>query len=120
MVLMSGITSNQSESFKSVLKRLQGWKEIRVDTAVLYHLQVYYWNEWQRGLAGQYYIYACMYITCCMSRFRRIHAYRSVYYLPSDEIDLIPTVALDDIVKSVKEGININTHAGLEDLHAQC
>ena len=52
-----------------------------------------------------------------MSRFRRIHAYRSVYYLPSDEIDLIPTVALDDIVK---EGININTHAGLEDLHAQC
>ena len=52
MVLMSGITSNQSESFKSVLKRLQGWKEIRVDTAVLYHLQAYYWNEWQRGLAG--------------------------------------------------------------------
>ena len=51
---MSGITSNQSESFNSVLKRLQGWKEIPVDTAVLtlYHLQAYYWNEWQRGLAG--------------------------------------------------------------------
>ena len=47
-----------------------------------------------------------------------IEEFRSVYYLPSDEIYLIPTVALDDIVKSVKEGININTHAGLED--SQC
>ena len=51
---VSGITSNQSEGFNSVLKRLQGWKEIPVDTSVLtlYHLQVYYWNEWQRGLTG--------------------------------------------------------------------
>ena len=51
---MSGITSNQSESFNSVLKRIQGWKEIPVDTAVLtlYHMQAYYWNEWQHGLAG--------------------------------------------------------------------
>ena len=47
-----------------------------------------------------------------------IEEFRSVYYLPSDEIYWIPTVALDDIVKSVKEGININTHAGLED--SQC
>ncbi len=52
---LSGITTNQSEGFNSILKRLQGWKEIPVDSAVLslYHLQVYYWNEWQReGLAG--------------------------------------------------------------------
>ena len=51
---MSGITSNQSEIFNSVLKHLQGWKEIPIDSAVLslYHLQAFYWNEWQRGLAG--------------------------------------------------------------------
>ena len=51
---MSGVTSNQSEGFNSVLKSLPGWKEIPFDTGVLtlYYLQVYYWNEWQRGLAG--------------------------------------------------------------------
>ena len=45
---VSGITRNQSE-FYSVLKRVQEWKEIPVDSAVLslYHLQGYYWNEWQ-------------------------------------------------------------------------
>lgn len=56
---VSGITSNQSESFNSVLKRVQEWKEIPVDSAVLslYHLQGYYWNEWQRGLSGFYLYY---------------------------------------------------------------
>lgn len=51
---VSGITNNQSEGFNSVLKRLQCWKEIPIDTALLslYHLQAYYRNEWQRGLAG--------------------------------------------------------------------
>ena len=51
---VSGITTNQSEGFNSVLKRMQEWKEIPVDTAILslYHLQAYYWNEWQRGLSG--------------------------------------------------------------------
>lgn len=32
---MSGITNNQSESFNSILKRNQGWKEIPVDSAIL-------------------------------------------------------------------------------------
>lgn len=51
---MSGITNNQSEGFNSVLKRIQNFKEVPVDSAILslYHLQSYYWNEWQRGLAG--------------------------------------------------------------------
>ncbi len=51
---MSGVTTNQSEGFNSVWKRLQGWKEIPIDTGLLtlYYLHVYYWNEWQRGLAG--------------------------------------------------------------------
>ena len=49
---VSGLTNNQSEG--SILKRMQSWKEIPIDTALLslYHLQVYYRNEWQRGLAG--------------------------------------------------------------------
>ena len=52
---VSGHTSNQSEAFNTVLKRMQEWKEMPLDTAVLslYHLQAYYWNEWQRGLAGE-------------------------------------------------------------------
>jgi len=34
---LSGVTTNQSEGSNSVLKRLQGWKEIPVDTAVHLH-----------------------------------------------------------------------------------
>lgn len=51
---LSGITNNQSEGFNSVLKRMTAWKEMPIDNAVLslYHLQAFYWNEWQRGLAG--------------------------------------------------------------------
>ena len=43
----SDVTNNQSESFKSVLKRTQEWKEIPIDSAVLslYHLQALYLNE---------------------------------------------------------------------------
>lgn len=51
---VSGITSNQSEGFNSVLKRLQSHQEAPVDLVVLslYYLQTYYFNEAQRGLAG--------------------------------------------------------------------
>ena len=50
----TGVTTNQSESFNSVLKRLQKWREVPVDTIILtlYHLQAYFYNEIQRGLAG--------------------------------------------------------------------
>ena len=39
----SGVTTNQSESFNSTLKRLQRWREVPVDTIVLtlYHLQAF-------------------------------------------------------------------------------
>ena len=52
--LISGIATNQSEGFNTLQKNLQEWKEIPVDMAVLslYHLQAYYSNEWERGLAG--------------------------------------------------------------------
>ena len=50
----SGVTNNQSESLNFVLKELQGWKEVKIDNAVLafYQMQAYYSNEIRRGLAG--------------------------------------------------------------------
>ena len=50
----TGVTTNQSEGFNSTLKRLQRWREVPVDSVVLtlYHLQAYFYNEIQRGLAG--------------------------------------------------------------------
>ena len=49
-----GITTNQSESFNSTIKRLQRWREVPVDSIVLalYKRQVYFHNEIHRGLAG--------------------------------------------------------------------
>ena len=49
----SGITTNQSEGFNTVLKHLQQWKEAPVDSILLclYQLQTYYYNEIQRGLS---------------------------------------------------------------------
>lgn len=51
---LSGITTNQSEGFNTVLKQYQHWKEIPIDSLVLglYRLQVYYYNEVQRGYCG--------------------------------------------------------------------
>ena len=54
----SGVTTNQSEGFNTVLKRLQQWKEAPVDSILfcLYQLQNYYYNEIQRGIcqSGNY------------------------------------------------------------------
>ena len=54
----SGVTTNQSEGFNTVLKRLQQWKEAPVDSILfcLYQLQNYYCNEIQRGIcqSGNY------------------------------------------------------------------
>ena len=54
----SGVTTNQSEGFNTVIKRLQQWKEAPVDSILfcLYQLQNYYYNEIQRGIcqSGNY------------------------------------------------------------------
>ena len=44
-----------AESFNATLKRLQGWKEVPVDSIVLtlYNLQCYHFNEIQRGFSGK-------------------------------------------------------------------
>ena len=50
----SGVTTNQSEGFNTLLKNLTERKESSIDSLVLalYYLQCYYSNEIQRGLAG--------------------------------------------------------------------
>lgn len=50
----SGVTTNQSEGFNTLLKNLTERKESCIDSLVLslYYLQCYYNNEIQRGLAG--------------------------------------------------------------------
>ena len=50
-----GVTTNQAEGFNCVLKRLQNWKEIPVDAAVLafYHLQAFYVNPIKHSEAFQ-------------------------------------------------------------------
>ena len=51
---LSGITTNLSEGFNTVLKHYEGWKEAPLDSMVLglYQIQVYYHNEIQRGYGG--------------------------------------------------------------------
>ena len=50
-----GVTSNLSESLNKVIKELQNWKEAPADAMMtaIYHLQKYFINEMQRGLAGE-------------------------------------------------------------------
>ena len=51
---LTTVTTNQSEGFNSLIKGLQGWKEVPIDVILLSFrmLQRYYLNEIQRGLAG--------------------------------------------------------------------
>lgn len=51
---LSGITTNQSECFNTLLKRYEQWREAPLDSMILglYFLQIYYHNEIQRGYGG--------------------------------------------------------------------
>lgn len=51
---LSGITTNQSEGFNTLLKQYEHWKEAPLDSMILglYQIQVYYHNEMQRGYGG--------------------------------------------------------------------
>ena len=51
---LSGVTTNQSEGFNTVLKQYQQWKEVPVDSLVhgLYRLQLYHHNEVQQSLVN--------------------------------------------------------------------
>ena len=51
----SGLTTNVSEGFNSLFKSLIDYKEIDIDVTVLCfnQLQIYYWNEIQRGFSNK-------------------------------------------------------------------
>uniref|UniRef100_A0A1X7THV4 MULE transposase domain-containing protein n=1 Tax=Amphimedon queenslandica TaxID=400682 RepID=A0A1X7THV4_AMPQE len=96
---VSGVTNNQSEGFNSVLKRLQSWKKISIDTALLslYHLHAYYRNEWQRGLAG-------------LGEHRLKDEFLSAS-ISLDEIEIMENISLEEIVKRINEGVDLSEHA---------
>lgn len=90
----SGVTSNQSECFNSVLKRIQSWREVPVDAIVLalYHLQAFYHNEVQRGFSG-------------LGDYCLLPEFSSAKRSP-DEIDIIPTFPPEEIVSKIKERVS--------------
>ena len=85
---LSGITTNQSEGFNTVLKQYQQWKELPIDLLVLglYRLQIYYYNEVQRGYCG----------------FGEYHLLSQFTYLsrPSDELLLQKVSTPEEIVST--------------------
>ena len=87
----SGVTTNQSESFNSVLKRLQSWREVSVDAIVLalYQLQAFYTNEVQRGFAG-------------LGNFS-LSAEFAAARRPAEEIVTIATFQPDEIVARIQQ-----------------
>jgi hypothetical protein len=55
MITLNGpLTTNQSEGFNTLLKSLQGWKEVPLDVVLLslHMMQKYYLQEAKRGKAG--------------------------------------------------------------------
>ena len=91
---LSGITTNQSEGFNTVLKHYQHWKEVPIDLLVLslHHLQVYYYNEVQRGYCGfgEYHL---------RSQFASLSP-------PSDELLLQQVSTPEEIVSRVQQNDN--------------
>ena len=83
---LSGITTNQSEGFNTVLKQYQRWKEVPIDTLVhsLYRLQQYYYNEIQRGYCG-------------LGGYQLRPEFSSLLR-PSDELLLLPVSAPEEIL----------------------
>ena len=88
----SGVTNNQSESLNFVLKELQGWKEVKIDNAVLafYKMQAYYSNEIRRGLAG-------------MGEYHVLSQYSDVVS-GMKEIELLPTCSPKEIIVQTLKG----------------
>ena len=86
----SGITTNQSEGFNTVLKRLQQWKEAPVDSILLslYQLQTFYYNEIQRGL--------------CQSGNYSLCPQFSNLAQPPESVQLLDCILPEDIVARVR------------------
>jgi len=86
----SGITTNQSEAFNTVLKRIQKWREVPLDSILfsLYQLQIYYFNEIQRGL--------------CQSGDYKLSTHFAHCARDPTEVQLIESVCPNDIVDRVQ------------------
>ena len=111
---VSGITTNHSEGFDAVLKRIQQWREIPVDSIVLslYYLQAFYWNEWQRGLASKSNVFVTLLTTCISLHLcviglgdYKLKPEASSAAIPTDEMNLVATFPLDVLVAKVKAGL---------------
>ena len=90
----SGVVNNQSESFNAILKDLQHWKEVPIDSLILtfYYLQCYFMNEICREM--------------CNQGSYHLHPTFSILLEEAEEKDFIANcVQPDEIVKHIKEGL---------------
>ena len=89
----SGVVNNQSESFNVVLKHMQHWKEVPVDSLVLafYYLQCYFMNETSRGVCnqGSYHLHS---------------TFSHLLEQPQGAELITGCILPEDIVKYIKEG----------------
>ncbi|XP_065896214.1 uncharacterized protein [Dysidea avara] len=106
----SGITTNQSEGFNTVMKRFDKWKEAPLDSVIfsLYQLQTYYYNEIQRGL-------------CQCGDYKLTTDFASLARDP-DEVKLINTIPPHLIVERVRnEGAHaIDTECNVDAVGTEC
>lgn len=106
----TGVTNNQSESFNAILKRLQKWREVPLDVILLslYHLQAFFHNEIQRGLAGKSFCsILCILVMNPMLGLGNYHLLPEFSALerPCDEIDIIKCHPLKEIVDHIRDEI---------------
>jgi len=87
---LSGITTNQSEGFNTLLKHYGNWKEAPVDALILglFKLQVFYYNEIQRGY-GRIGSYSLSHDFACAA-------------IAVDEVMSIPIIQPADIVSNIR------------------
>ena len=90
----SGVVNNQSESFNAILKDLQHWKEVPIDSLILtfYYLQCYYMNEISRGMCnqGNYHLHS---------------TFSNLVEQAEEQEFIVKCVQPDEIVKYIKTGL---------------
>ena len=122
---LSGITTNQSEGFNSVLKRLQGWKEVPVDTAVL---KSYITCKCTIGMSGkedllvnkyeEMFIHSIIILLLGLGEYELSKQFSSLR-IPIDEMNVISTTCLDDTIKNLKDGVMISGVSDEETSHTE-
>ena len=87
---LSGITTNQSECFNTLLKRYEQWREAPLDSMILglYFLQIYYHHEIKRGYGG-------------IGSYSLLSDY-AFAAIPLDEIMTLTVLSPEEIVDKIK------------------